>query len=100
MNAPVSTWSQDVDRGLAHPDSVAALKARRAAQEEARQAKVRKFTHAMQLLRETVSNRSHVITALHVISSTIADHYMQTDDMYSVVERLDALSDEIEGETT
>ena len=96
----VSTWSQDVDRGLLHPDSVAARKARQAAQEEARQTKERKFNQAMQLIRETVSNRSHVITALHVISSTIAEHYMQTDDMYSVVERLDALADEIEGETT
>ena len=96
----VSTWSQDVDRGLAHPDSVAARMNRMIAQAEARQAKERKFTHAMQLIRETVRNRSHVITALHVISSTIAEHYMQTDDMYSVVERLDALADEIEGETT
>jgi hypothetical protein len=92
-----STWSQDVARGLAHPDSIAARRERIAAATKAELARQANLNAALNLIRHNLgANPEEVVSLLHAISSTFARHHGPSSYGYEVVELLDEVADKIE----
>ncbi|NML84084.1 hypothetical protein [Polaromonas sp.] len=68
---PISTWSQDLARGLAHPESVAARQMRLAISRTAAQQREDDFECALKLLRQSVRTAGHVVQVPLAISSAL-----------------------------
>lgn len=92
--ALVSTWSRDAQRGLAHPESVAARWCRIIAARETAEQRERDFEHGLALISRSMRTDGHVVRALHVMSSALKP--MAGSDLADTQGRLDELADEIE----
>ena len=92
-----STWSQDCERGLDHPESVAARRDRIAAATKQELSRQSSLSAALNLIRGNLgANPEEVVSLLHAISSTFAKHHGPSSYAYEVVELLDEVADKIE----
>lgn len=93
----MSTWSQDVARGLDHPDSVAGRKERIVAHSKSETERLQSFNHGLRILASTLRNESELVTLLSVASSALASaSVMPGSDMAENIELLDELADKIQ----
>lgn len=92
-----STWSQDVQRGLDHPDSVAARQERAKARSDAEAGRRATLTHALYLLERSVRTEADVVRALHCLSAgLVRQQPLAGSDESETVQALDELADEIQ----
>ena len=92
-----STWGQDCERGLAHPDSVAARRARIEAYNDEQARTESKFSHALHLLRDSLVTREQLIVLLHCAGSTlIANETPISGEIEEAVRLIDELADALE----
>lgn len=68
----VSTWGADIVRGLAHPDSVAALQSRTLESTYQQMMRVEEFTKALKLIRSSLRTEEQLCDLLHCAGTTLA----------------------------
>jgi hypothetical protein len=103
MNYPItgteldlSTWGQDVVRGLDHPDSVRARRLRIFAANKAETERKAKLCSAILAIEANLKTEADVVAVLHVMSSKLAKLHGPDSYLHSVVFRLDKVADSIE----
>jgi len=92
-----STYSQDVERGLAPPDSAAARQERAKARRDAETGRWNTLQHALYLLERSVRTEADVVRALHCLSAgLVRRQQLAGSDESETVQALDTLADEIQ----
>ena len=91
-----TTWSQDVARGLDHPESIAARAERRQIRSDSEAGRRATLNHALYLLRRSVRTDAEAVQVLHCIASSMAAaNPLYGSDEAETIEALDTLADEI-----
>ena len=92
-----STWGKDCERGLAHPDSVSARRGRIVAHDAGQAARDAKFSHVLNLLRQSLVTREQLIVLLHVAASTLAGQEKPLSaEIKEAIAVIDVLADALE----
>ena len=94
--APVSTYSQDVARGLTHPVSVAARRERMSAHEAIATLTKQRMASLCIELRQIARTEQDVIDVLHALAGGLNTPAVKSSDTIELVERLDVFADEVE----
>jgi hypothetical protein len=92
----VSTFSQDVARGLTHPASVAARRERIDAHNLMAADIQRRITSVCLELRQIARTEQHVIDVLHALAGGLASPSIKSSDINELIDLLDMLADEVE----
>ena len=92
-----STWTQDVARGLAHPDSVAARKQRAQARSDAEAGRRNSLQHAWYLLERSIRPGADVVQTLHcMLAGLAAQNPLAGSSEAETIELLGKVADQID----
>ena len=95
-----STWGQDCERGLAHPDSVSERRGRIVAHDEWMVRRDANFNQALHLLRGSIETREQLIVLLHVAGSTLAGQEKPLSaEIEESIEIIDGATDKLENQS-
>ena len=92
----VSTWSQDVARGLDHPDSVEARRARLATAKLALVVRNADFQSCLRQITKLARSPEDAVQVLHALTAGLNSPTFKSTEIGEIVEQIDVLADEIE----
>ena len=96
LDLSVSTWSKDCARGLLHPESITARRARIAAASAVEIERKAKLCSAIRAIEANLKTEADVVAVLHVMSSKLAKLHGPGSYLHPVVTGLDKVADSIE----